>query len=695
MTYFSNYSTHFFSAFAPLRLCVGILLSFAFATGARADDLARLEQQAFNDAAAAVADCVVQIRTVGGLDQLGGESLAQGPTTGLILTDDGYIVSSAINFAQQPASVLVRLPSGKQVPAEIVGRDSNRMLVLLKVEPDDPLPTPAAAQVADVQIGEWAVAVGRTYDAEQINVSVGIISAKNRMHGRAIQCDAAASAANYGGPLVNLRGQVIGVLAPMAPPSPGETEASELAGAEFYDSGIAFAVPLAHIRGILDRWIKEHDLKRGLLGVGMAEGSPFTTPAKITAVWPGSPAALARWQAGDVIAAVEGKPVTSQNELRFHTTPRYAGDELQVTIRRGEGDDAEVIDTTITLAAELAPFRHAFLGILPMRGQIKTDADEESEDKADNRAGLVIRATWPGSPADKLELESGDRLRKLGDKTIASVDDAFAALADRNAGDEVALTVARGDETLELAATLAELPTDILAEAYLPPAVIDPREDAATAEGDADDAPPLETLKLADLPQTARCYRPAGAGPPLGVLVWLGDGDKEHDERLAAAWRNACDRDRLALVLPAPADAKGWSSDDAEFLGRLLQSLPRRFDADPRRIVLAGEGKGGQLAYAIAFRARKFVRGIAVVDSPLPRTLELPQNSPTQRLAVLSVETENAPLTQLIRQDVKRIAEAGFPASTLTRREASTQSGELDAVTRAAIARWIDGLDRF
>jgi poly(3-hydroxybutyrate) depolymerase len=177
--------------------------------------------------------------------------------------------------------------------------------------------------------------------------------------------------------------------------------------------------------------------------------------------------------------------------------------------------------------------------------------------------------------------------------------------------------------------------------------------------------------------------------------MWLGGGDEKSDQALAGAWKLTCDRHRLALVMPAPADAKGWSSDDAEYLARLLVASAARLGADPRRVVLAGEGKAGQLAYAVGLKARKIVRGVAVVDSPLPRTLELPQNSPSQRLAVLSVETQNASLTLLIHQDLKKLADAGFPVSQLVRREPSAADGQLDAVTRATIARWIDGLDRF
>ena len=89
-----------------------------------------------------------------------------------------------------------------------------------------------------------------------MSISVGVVSALNRMHGRAIQTDANVSATNYGGPLVDLEGRVLGILVPMAPQAPGAGEANVTAGSEFYDSGIGFAVPLSHVLSVVDRWVE-------------------------------------------------------------------------------------------------------------------------------------------------------------------------------------------------------------------------------------------------------------------------------------------------------------------------------------------------------------------------------------------------------------------------------------------------------
>jgi poly(3-hydroxybutyrate) depolymerase len=195
--------------------------------------------------------------------------------------------------------------------------------------------------------------------------------------------------------------------------------------------------------------------------------------------------------------------------------------------------------------------------------------------------------------------------------------------------------------------------------------------------------------------QTARYLEPSTDGAPIGLLLWLGDGKNESAEALAEAWQRPVRRDGLILLIAEPGDAAGWSTDHMEYLVRLLQTAMARFDLDPRRIIVAGEGKGGQLAYAFAFAARKFIRGVAAIDSPLPRTLELPDNNPNERLAVLSVQTQNTPLSLLIRQDLKKMEEAGYPATQIVRQSEADRPAMLDSSTRAKIARWIDGLDRF
>jgi serine protease Do len=681
--------------------------SYAAAAGA---DLDELEQQAIAAAVAAAEKSVVQIRTIGGMDQLEGQTLAQGPTTGLIISEDGLVVSSAFNFAQQPTSILVRLPDGKQRSARIVGRDDNRMLVLLQVETSDELPAAEAAPVDAVRPGDWSIALGRSYNPEEVSVSVGVVSALNRMHGRAIQTDANVSATNYGGPLIDLEGRVLGILVPMAPQAPGAGEANVTAGSEYYDSGIGFAVPLSHILSVVDRWVEEVDLERGLLGIGLKPGNPHATAPIVANVWPRSPAAVAGWKTGDRIVAINGVKIDTQTALRFQTTPHYAGDKLAVTIRRGSGDAAKEIETEVTLAEKLPPFLHPFLGVLPVRtatiaddpkdhaGDAAKPADDAEEETkpSDEKAkpdekidGLAIRAVWPGSPADKAGLRAGDRIIRLGKKKIGDLDAAMGELNAKTPGDELQLVAKREDEELKLDVELAALPENVLDAADLNAG---DDKDAVDLSDLGD--PKLQTLKLPEMSQTARYLQPPANGPAPGLLIWLGDGKPETAEAMAADWQRTCVRDRLVLLMPEPADAGGWTNDDLEYLARLLQTAGGRWRIDPRRIVVAGEGKGGQLAYALALRGRKLIRGVAVVDSPLPRTLEVTDNNPNERLAVLSVETQNTPLSLLIRKDLEKFDVAGYPVTQIVRRGEESRSATLDGATRAKIGRWIDGLDR-
>jgi serine protease Do len=109
----------------------------------------------------------------------------------------------------------------------------------LKIEGVRNLPVPVFADPAHLRIGQYAVAIGFGYGGDEPAISAGIVSALNRLAGRAVQTDAKLSPANYGGPLIDIEGRVIGINVPLSPKT-DET----LGGTEWYDSGIGFAVPI-------------------------------------------------------------------------------------------------------------------------------------------------------------------------------------------------------------------------------------------------------------------------------------------------------------------------------------------------------------------------------------------------------------------------------------------------------------------
>ncbi|MCA9056546.1 MAG: trypsin-like peptidase domain-containing protein, partial [Planctomycetaceae bacterium] len=260
-----------------------VVASFAalwiFSARASAQGLEANEEQAFKAAAALAEPSIVRIDTVGGLDLVGDVLTGTGPTTGVVVSREGDIITSSFNFVAQPAGIIVTLPDGRRFPAEVVAADSSRRLTLLHIDvsgeavPIIPL-RPVPRQ--ELRVGQWAIALGRTYDSAFPNLSVGILSAINRVWGRAVQTDAKISPANYGGPLVDLDGRGIGILVPLSPQKTDET-----AGVEWYDGGIGFAIPLEDVYAVLGRLKAGEELKPGLMGVSFPDQGVLAGEAKV------------------------------------------------------------------------------------------------------------------------------------------------------------------------------------------------------------------------------------------------------------------------------------------------------------------------------------------------------------------------------------------------------------------------------
>ncbi len=271
-----------------IRLLPALLLLTMPVVGS-AQDLEDLRDQAIRDAVKSIAPSVVTIETSGGTDIIvsgprGRSKIRKGngPTSGLVVAADGYIITSSFNFANNPTSIFVAVPGKKKkFVAKVVGKDTTRMLTLLKINTTG-LVVPKAVPKKDITIGHTALAVGRTLakDVEEMpSVSEGIISAKDRVWGRAIQTDAKISPTNYGGPLVDLTGTVQGVLVPASPRTEGAT-----AGYEWYDSGIGFAVPLEDIFRVLPQLKAGKELKKGVLGVRMSSRDMYSVVPKVALV---------------------------------------------------------------------------------------------------------------------------------------------------------------------------------------------------------------------------------------------------------------------------------------------------------------------------------------------------------------------------------------------------------------------------
>ena len=659
---------------SPILHFAFALLQFLFIRSTSAqetvasDSLVAQEEAALRAAADAVAPSVVQIRTIGGLDSVDGTFLANGPTTGLVISADGYILSSAFNFVQKPASILVLLSTGQQLPAELVATDHSRMLVLLKVSGASKLVIPQMTPLDEIRVGTWAVAVGRTFRAERTNLAVGIVSAVNRMHGKAIQTDAAISTANYGGPLVDIRGRVLGVLVPMAPQA-----TSEVAGVEWYDSGIGFAVPLASIASAIERMKKGEDQYPGLLGVSLAGRRPLTSPAELAAVRPDSPAGRAGLKKGDRLIEVNGRPITSQAELRLCAGARYAGEEVKVVATRGD----ERLERSIKLVGKMSAFRHAFVGILPMRSAAAAAESEnddgdhadgdgkESDDAESTKAnaasnGIVVRAIYPGSPAAEARIQPGDRITRINVAKINSINEAIAELNNVIPGDAVTLTLTRGEQEIVAKLATTRLPT--IAPADLSSAYDDQAEgDGPAAAGETRD------VKLAAMPQDCKVYVPAAhaTGRPHGMLLWLhAPGDADPDA-VIKQWQPICDRDGLILVVPTAQDKNQWERTELDYLGRLMLRLVRQYRPDPRRVVVYGQAGGGGLAYLAALPNRNVFAGVAASAAPSRDRRASPTVSPHHALPSMPPFRQ----TRRNRSNISRASRSFRTPATPSRRQ--------------------------
>ncbi len=635
-------------------------------SSARADDDPELlMEQTIRRAVEKVAPSIVRIETFGGLERVGRVLVGTGPTTGLAVTADGYVLSSAFNFVNKPTSILVSQSSGKRAAAQIVARDESRMLVLLKVNADESYVVPSTVPRSDLQVGQTAIALGRTYPQSPPNISVGIVSATNRIWGKAIQTDAKISPSNYGGPLIDLEGRVMGVLVPLSPKAQGE-----VAGAEWYDSGIGFAVPLDELLRQLDKMKKGEDLQPGILGISLKKGNMFADPAEIGACQGNSPAAKAGLKKGDRIVEVDGIPIERQSELKHALGPRYAGEKVKVIAMRGD----ERVEALVELTDKLDPYEHPFLGILPRR------------DSAGEQKGAVVRYVYSGSPADEAGIRTGDRVTHFGGAEVPdgpSLQEMIATIDTEKPAD---VKYERDGTSNEVAVELGSLPDEVPAE--LPPA----HEETESAGEQGPQVGEVE-IKLPEEKNECVAYVPEKYHPdvPHGVLIWLHAPGGFDQETLIRQWKSSCDETGLILLAPKSADPQKWQRTEADFVHKALEDLMSNYHVDRTRIVVAGYQGGASLAYLVGFTHQELIRGIAAVDAALPARTRAPANDPILRLAFYTTTAEKSPLAPRIDAGVKQLRSMKYP---VTVRSQGDFARELNKEEQAELVRWIDTLDR-
>jgi serine protease Do len=641
-----------------------VLAASFWAGGLLADepDLDTLEETAFKRAAAIADPGMVRIDTVGGLERVDDDVSASTTSTGLFASEDGYILTSSFSFAGKPSAILVTLQDGRRVPAKLVASDRLRMLTLIKVEAVG-TPPPVGDVAEGPKVGQWALALGRTYDSPQPSMSVGIVSALGRIWGKAIQTDAKVSPVNYGGPLVDVRGRVMGIVVPLSPQANGD-----VAGVEWYDGGIGFAIPWLDALASAERLKAGKDLVPGLMGVVLksSEEEPGARP-KVDRVRYGSPADKAGIKVGDIVEKIADRPLRRTSDLQMATGTKYAGDVVPLEIRRGE----VVSRVEVTLTDKLLSYEAGFLGILPSR---------------DGAEGAVsIRYVYPGSPAEKGGLKAGMQILSAGGVAVPNAEALSQKLGRAKPGDTLEFVVDKPDappKSLVLDATTDRIPVE------LTPALLAPQPEK-NADGP-------KTGRIADRMAAHNrdywAYVPDDYSPAnrYGLVVWIHPPGDTMEKETLDRWKTPCQERGLIVLAPKAGDGARWTPEDIPFVIEITKQFTTQYAIDRARVVIHSFGRGAPPALEAATREKSLYRGICLAGAGVRG--RFPEPEPDTRQQYLLICGEGDPALEAVRAMREALGELRVPATLLTIEKGTHKYPGGRAFE--AVVRWVDSLDR-
>jgi serine protease Do len=376
--------------------------------------------------------------------------------SGVIVSPDGYIVTND-HVVRGATEVRVTLSDKRQYAGRVVGADSATDLAVVKIAAHG-LPSAPWGDSSQLEPGDTVLAFGSPLGMN-FTVTRGIVSALNRprygdgpnARGVFIQTDAAINRGNSGGPLVNARGQVIGINTEMLSDSGGF-------------SGIGFAIPSNLVRPTADELIRDGKVTRGYLGLEVTDLSPDVAQslgltgnsngakapggALINQVEGGGPAAKAGLRTYDVVTSFNGEKVTDANDLQTLAGATAPGTKVQIgVIRNGKSETIGVTvgntpgDNGGGKSADTAGTGHARLGVSvadltsDLRGQLNVPTDVN---------GVVVEEVQPGSPADNAGLQRGDVIEQVNRQPVASVEALRAQLRKAPENSDVLLLIYSG-----------------------------------------------------------------------------------------------------------------------------------------------------------------------------------------------------------------------------------------------------------
>lgn len=371
--------------------------------------------------------------------------------SGFIISPDGYILTNTHVVAGMN-QIKVMLNDKHEYMAKLIGSDQQSDVALLKIEAEN-LPVIKVGNAKDLKPGEWVAAIGAPFGFDN-SVTAGIVSAKGRSlpnenYTPFIQTDVAINPGNSGGPLFNLKGQVVGINSQIYSRSGGFM-------------GISFAIPIDVAMNVADQLKTTGKVQRGQLGVVIQEvsydlaksfGLDAATGALIAKVLPGSPAAQAGLQVGDIVRSVDGEVVRASSDLPVMVGSMQPGKEVTLGIwRKGKDLEAKVRlgSTTATVNEGQANLQSQTNPQNIQSFSIEnTGLTLHTRETSGGRRLVVLRAEGAAARAG---LRRGDLILSVG--RINVEDEATFRAAIESAGKNIPLLVQRGNDTVFLALNL-------------------------------------------------------------------------------------------------------------------------------------------------------------------------------------------------------------------------------------------------
>lgn len=372
-----------------------------------------------------------------------GEERPRGVGSGFVVSTDGYVMTNA-HVVDGADEIYVTLTDKREFKAKLVGADKRTDVAVVKIEATA-LPAVHVGEVNRLRVGEWVMAIGTPFGLEN-TVTAGIVSAKARDTGeeiRFIQTDVAVNPGNSGGPLINMRGEVVGINSQILSRSGGFM-------------GISLSIPIDDAMKVADQLRAGGKVVRGRIGVQIepvtkevAESLGLAKPqgAVVRMVETGGPADKAGVEAGDIITKFDGMTIDKVADL-----PRLVGgtkpgskSTLQV-YRRGAYKDLSLtvveLDADKPKAAVVAKAEGAKLAATAL-GLTLSDLSAQQKQELKLTGGALVDAVE--GPSARAGLRPGDVLLAIGNTQIADIKQFDAVLAKLDKSRPVSVLVRRGD----------------------------------------------------------------------------------------------------------------------------------------------------------------------------------------------------------------------------------------------------------